>query len=554
MVSVGPERPPTWHKSATNDTTATQALPPSAVERALQITKGIGTRECQDFRERHFRLYEPFCLTLASGYARIAREQDHIQANLNLLRLDKKLLIHDFNVASESEAVKDFATALADKVENARVSHADTEALCAGRRLASLYGITTPEPKELGGLISPILERLIDPKWWHKKLQTIQKRRLDEVARDLRTVHAQATPYVSGFGLNYRRKQKRLNADYLCSTFIVNEDGQQFSLKEIADRSVSNPAIRRAELMVRVKGFEMVAKELGHVAEFYTITTPSKMHAQLKSGTRNPKFDGSTPGDAQRYLNHIWKCVRAKLHREGIQVYGFRVVEPHHDGTPHWHLLLFMEPSSRRQVRSILRDYSLKEDRHEAGATKQRFKAETIDPNKGSATGYIAKYIAKNIDGAHLEKDLYGKNATTSAEQIEAWASIHGIRQFQQIGGPSVTVWRELRRLKEENATQLADAYSAADAGDWAAYVMVMGGPTLKRCDRPISPLYEDIPIALPTGELNPEALTRYGDAKKPAIQGLKVESGQVPTRFRRWHVLKTTPAGKVVQPKAVPT
>lgn len=494
------------------------------------------------------------CLTLASGYARIAQEQSHVEANLSLLHLDKKLIIHDFKVSCDQEAVKQLALSLSAKIEKEHARHADTEALSAGRRLASCYGISVPEPSNFNDSVSPILERLSDPKWWFRKLRTIQKRRIDEVARDLRTVHAQASPYVSGLGLNSRRDQKRLNDQYLSSTIIANEEGQYYSLKDIADRSVSNPAIRRAELMVRAKGFEIVSQQLGHVAEFYTITTPSRMHAQLNSGSRNLKFDGTTPAEAQQYLNHIWQCVRAKLHREGIQVYGFRVVEPHHDGTPHWHLLLFMEPAHRKKVRSILKHYSLKEDRLEPGAAKQRFKAETIDPSKGSATGYIAKYIAKNIDGAHLEKDLYGNDATTSAEQIEAWASIHGIRQFQQIGGPSVTVWRELRRLQAEDASQVSDAYLAADAGDWAAYVMVMGGPTLKRCDRPIAPLYQETPIALPTGELNPEAFTRYGDFKAPMIKGLKTVTAQITTRLRRWHVLETTPAGMSVLLKAAPT
>ncbi|WP_244907563.1 replication endonuclease [Nitrosomonas aestuarii] len=41
-----------------------------------------------------------------------------------------------------------------------------------------------------------------------------------------------------------KRKQKEKNRQYLESIFISNEVGEQFSLQELSDRSVSNPAIR----------------------------------------------------------------------------------------------------------------------------------------------------------------------------------------------------------------------------------------------------------------------------------------------------------------------
>lgn len=77
-------------------------------------------------------------------------------------------------------------------------------------------------------------------------------------------------------------------------------------------------------------------------------------------------------------------------------------IVPHHDGTPHWHMLLFMEPEHKQRVYDIMARYAHAEDAHEMNtpeARKARFHAEAIDPTKGSATGYIAKYISKNIDG-----------------------------------------------------------------------------------------------------------------------------------------------------------
>jgi hypothetical protein len=163
------------------------------------------------------------------------------------------------------------------------------------------------------------------------------------------------------------------------------------------------------------------------------------------------------------------------------------VAEPHHDGTPQWHLLLFLRPEEVEYATAIFRKHAMREDGQEPGAQDHRFTVKPIDEQFGSATGYIAKYISKNIDGYGMdgERDLEsGQPVMDMAKRVRAWASRWNIRQFQQIGGAPVTTWRELRRLGNRELVlhpELEAVRAAADAPDWPGYTNAQGGPFVAR-------------------------------------------------------------------------
>ncbi len=430
----------------------------------------IADRSDREFRRGHFRKFpEKLSTHLAKRYIATSAKTSLVDANIELREFSEKFSgKYPLSLSIDDQEIMFLANAKARRCR----SYSRREPM-----ESNCYKIGIKPP---AASISDhgAMARMRDPVWWRRRIYRQINMRLEHASISAGLVHRHKGRYVSDELKQRFRKQLDRNRRILEALTAENEQGQSYNMAELQDLSVSNPKLRRNELMCRMSGFETISNELGYVADFITITCPSRMHARLSvSGDENPKYDGTTPKEAQKYLSKLFTRIRPALARKNVRYFGFRVVEPHHDGTPHWHLLLFMPSESRNELRKIFRKYALMDSPDEPGASERRCTFETIDPKKGTATGYIAKYISKNIDGYALNPGDEEK-----AFRVRAWASTWGIRQFQQLGGSPVTVWRELRRIRDPLSGELEDARCAADHGNWAGYVRIQGGPfTLRK-------------------------------------------------------------------------
>ncbi|HGB9781738.1 TPA: replication endonuclease [Escherichia coli] len=380
---------------------------------------------------------------------------------------------------------------------------------------------TAPNPERVPGAVM----RLSCATWWNSQLRHLRDIWREELLRAAGLVSRKTSVYISHEALLDWREKRQRTRDFLKAWDIENEEGERFSLEDIYWAGLSNPRNRRNEMMTCARGMEQVAEARGDVAFFVTVTAPSRFHSVNDDGSLNPKYCGATVRDASDYLVYrFFAAVRRAIDKAGLGWYGVRTVEPHHDGTPHWHMLVFTSQENEARITEIMRNAAIREDRAELGDDiSPRFKCEKIDPAKGTPTSYIATYIGKNLDASafmgndpktgkpYIDKES-GKTMAETVENAIGWAGLHRIHQFQFFGIPPRQVWRELRRLagqmaRNPTAPQRLDhddidaILAAADVGCFATYITRQGGVLIPRNTYLVRTAYETAEEANDYGE-----------------------------------------------------
>ncbi|PHV10898.1 replication endonuclease [Chitinimonas sp. BJB300] len=547
-----------------------------------------------EFVRRHIPPQEWDGLTGADDKALLARFrywQDQPAGFVEALQLQHKI---DALIGNEDAALIDVARA------------GEEGASIAGRLMGWLgidstrefiverFGLRLPEPVEpervkSGSVtLEGVGRRMEDDRVWRRNLirrhmQVLEHNRIasGRVRRDHETI-------ISDQALQTMQSKWEDQQAALQATLAFSDAGDEVSLSELQQASVSNPRLRFAELITRVKGFELIAEDIGHCAVFVTLTCPSRFHPsktisiKRQKGKRaykqvtNPVWEAAdrpTPKHANNHLCRVWAQTRAAGARRHLGVYGIRVTEPHADACPHWHMILFGEPHALGQFVALFNYYACRDDaeelteavwekvkvegksrpiwRKKPGATV-RFDCMTMTPARvledgrrvGGAVAYLTKYLTKNLDGKTEELaaggehralgDDYeaGTDTVTGAKKVRGWASLWRLRQFQLYGGPPVGLWRELRKLKgaEQDSVFLDYAVLAADKGDWRSFCQLMGGPNVSRKDMPVGFVMADRP-----GEVN-----RYGEQACAVIKGVQdlvQPIAPVVTRTKVWRI-----------------
>lgn len=229
------------------------------------------------------------------------------------------------------------------------------------------------------------------------------------------------TPRIYGLtadDLKVAKAKIKAQSNFLDFSYIKNNStGQKFSLKDCIVSSNHNPHRYYGEIQNRINTLEQEATNAKLTPVFLTLTLPSEFHKMKTTGNgkliKNHMYNGTEPKEAVKILTKMWARLRHDRSLKELtksQRMYYRVNEPHKDGTPHTHILLFI-PSDR--INRVEKAFN-----HLFNP-----KANKFEKNIRSATSYIMKYINKTLP-------MSKKNLSKKDEYLNAWYIKNRVNRF----------------------------------------------------------------------------------------------------------------------------
>ncbi len=218
--------------------------------------------------------------------------------------------------------------------------------------------------------------------------------------------------------LEIAKTKIKKQSDFLDFSYVKNNStGQKFSLKDCIVSSNHNPHRYYGEIQNRINTLEQEATNANLTPVFLTLTLPSEFHKMKTTGKgkliKNPKYNGTEPKEAVKVLTKMWGRLghdRSLKELTKMQRMYYRVNEPHKDGTPHTHILLFIPKEHIDRVEKAFN--------HLFNPRANKF-----EKNIRSATSYIMKYINKTLP-------MSKKKLTKKDEYLNAWYIKHRVNRF----------------------------------------------------------------------------------------------------------------------------
>ena len=308
-----------------------------------------------------------------------------------------------------------------------------------------------------------------NPKRWFKQVLLKRERQIaDYFFKILYETGKFATPVICDAVLQSKKRQNRYAEQFAEEHQLTAKiDGSHVS---IPFKAASTSKNRAAKLYARTVDLEEYYTKVGLKGFFVTLTLPGSYHPNPSSGKNS--WVGATPAEGHDEIHRKWRLVQREVNRKFGKLYGIRVEEPHEDGCPHWHLLVYVNAAHESALRKIIGHYF---------GNDIAAKVDAIDPAKGRGASYIMKYIMPVVNAT----------ADSMAERYQAHRATWGKRGIQIFDHPgSSTLWDEMRRIKAESVeyellSQYArELHASAWATDYCQFLCLLKHNKHKKNER----------------------------------------------------------------------
>lgn len=224
---------------------------------------------------------------------------------------------------------------------------------------------------------------------------------------------------LSIYDVDNEEQKLKNQKNFLNFSFLHDRiNNTKIPLSDLIISANHSPQRYYSEIQNRINTLQQIAKQRELKPLFMTLTLPSEYHRckTTKKGRLipNPKFNGMAPKEAVKVLTKKFARLRQdralkELSKE--QRIYFRVNEPHQDGTPHTHILMFIPEERVQKVKIAFRRLfdSIGND---------------IQDDINNSTAYIMKYINKTLPLSKRE------NLSEKDKYLNAWYSKNRVVRF----------------------------------------------------------------------------------------------------------------------------
>ena len=392
--------------------------------------------------------------------------------------------------------------------------------------------------------------RVCDPAFWRRALRKTLWRAIEAAHLSLKLVGGRkGAKYVSNQSVKIKAGQLAKQADWLAASSVetIDEETGEVSTLPLTDLVEKNEKMRLAEFYAWAAGVSELAKADGLIPAMLTLTLEPEWHPNPLYRTTGA-WNGQSPAAAHKDMNQRWRQLRASLAQRGIALAGFRAVEPHRDGCPHWHLLVYFLPQNQNVIiEEVLKLWPGKL-RVRRRAAVQKADIETYYDAPADAVG-AGRAAVKKGEGAQAELSIINDAVASvvtyvtkyvmkqrTNDRAAAWRSCWNIRGIQWVGVRNAfSVWRQLRKVSEKRMLQQGverALWNRARNGEVAEFLKLLGGLAA-------APAHA---VVKARGAWESRE-NKYGETGRRLIGVVLEAVGQVAvfikTRFKNW-VLKT--------------